>query len=50
MHLKHVKWKVYVQKLLHVLNKDYPDRGGRAIAQAVNRWLPIAAARIQTRV
>jgi hypothetical protein len=27
-----------------------PYKVGRAIAQAVSRWLPIAAARIQTRV
>jgi hypothetical protein len=31
-------------------NEIVEDRKGRAIAQAVSRWLPTAAARVQTRV
>jgi hypothetical protein len=35
--------------LSHLENKQDPSLG-RAIAQAVSRWLPTAVARVQTRV
>jgi hypothetical protein len=40
--------------VLHMISSEVDSRvnakAGRAVAQAVSRWLPTAAARVQTRV
>jgi hypothetical protein len=37
-------------KAVHALDRSATVTDGRAIAQSVSRWLPTAAARVQTRV
>jgi hypothetical protein len=56
MELIECRWAFGVKQVLHSKQTDYTGdkvnktRRGRAIAQAVSRRLPTAAARVQTRV
>jgi hypothetical protein len=54
LHIKEYNLDAFQHRNCHSINSNSktfkPTKPGRAIAQGVSRWLPTAAARVQTRI